>query len=224
MGRSETAWLGRRDLRENPNPKEWVRRYYGNRHSRDREPACGRAAPVAAGWRYGFHWHRTPNQEARYTRSGTGCSGTTSSTACSGWAVVSRLSRAELVLFDFEHSHHAVVFVIEDVAVEHPLPRIIVVAHDDSRRRMFRDVEHVLPGEIRLAHSVTVEHLELESMQVERVIHANDVLDLPDLGGADGGADVDAVHVHQLSVDHALAENDGAHRRRPGGIERRDFP
>src|SRR5437870_11147281 len=90
------------------------------------------------------------------------------------------------LLLDFENSHHAVVFVIEDVAVEHPLPRIVVVAHDDSRRRMFRDVEHVLPGEIRLAHSVTVQHLELESMQVERVIHANDVLDLPDLGGADG--------------------------------------
>src|SRR4051812_48007723 len=52
--------------------------------------------------------------------------------------------------FHFQHSHHPVVFVIEDVTVEHPLPRIIVVTDDDARRRVLRDVEHVLPGEVRL--------------------------------------------------------------------------
>ena len=36
-------------------------------------------------------------------------------------------------LFDLENSHHAMVFVIEDVAVEHPLPGIIIVANDDPR-------------------------------------------------------------------------------------------
>jgi hypothetical protein len=46
---------------------------------------------------------------------------------------VTFLSLKWILLFDFENSHHAVIFVIEDVTVEHPLPGIIVVANDDSR-------------------------------------------------------------------------------------------
>src|SRR6266516_2294393 len=118
-------------------------------------------------------------------------------------------SLLKFLALDFEDSHHAVVFMVQDVAMEHPLPWVIVVADDDARRRVLGHVQHVLPGEIRLTYAVTVEYLELEPVQVERVIHADDVLDLPDLSRADLRAHIYARHVHQLAIDHALAENDG---------------
>ena len=55
------------------------------------------------------------------------------------------------------------VFVVEDVAVEHPLPGIVVVADDDSRGRVLRDVQHVLPREIGLPHTVAI-HIESDPL------------------------------------------------------------
>src|SRR6266404_7621501 len=113
--------------------------------------------------------------------------------------------------------------MVEDVAVEHPLPWIIVITNDDSRGGVFGDVEHVLPRAVRLGNSIPIEHLKLEAVQMERVVHSDDVLDLPDLRCADLRADVNARHVHCLAVDHALAENDRPDSRDFAGVERSDF-
>src|SRR3982751_4898083 len=110
--------------------------------------------------------------------------------------------------------------MIEDVAVEHPLSGIVVVANDDSRSRVLRNVQHVLPGAVRLRHTVAIEYLELKTMQMEWMVHADDVLDLPDLRGADLGADVHAGHVHQLAVDHTLSEDYRTHCRRLRRVQR----
>src|SRR5215208_2214450 len=116
------------------------------------------------------------------------------------------------ILFDFENSHHAVVFMVQDVAVEHPLSWIVVVANDDAGRRVLGDVQHVLPGTVRLGHAVAIEDLELKTVKMERVIHPNDILDLPDLSRANSSAHINPRHVHRLAIDQTLAEYDCAHR------------
>ena len=65
----------------------------------------------------------------------------------------------------------------------------------------------------RFRNAVAVEHLELKAVQVERVVHADDVFDLPDFRRVQPGADVHPVHVHQLVVDHALREHERARGR-----------
>jgi len=83
------------------------------------------------------------------------------------------------LLQNFKNSHHAVVFMVQDVAVEHPLPWVVVVAHDDARARVLRDVQHVLPGDVWLPYSIAV---DIESFEVEgnlRRIHAVIFVDRP---------------------------------------------
>src|SRR3569833_1563851 len=102
---------------------------------------------------------------------------------------------------NFENAHHAVVFVIEDVTVEHPFSGKVIEPHDHADSLMLAHVHDILPAAIRFGYSVAIEYLELESMEVERVIHRHDVLDLPNFRGAEARPDIDAVHVHRLAVD-----------------------
>src|SRR5438105_8763425 len=129
------------------------------------------------------------------------------------WTVASRCPPPEVLWLYFENSHHSVIFVVEDVAVEHPLPGIVVVADDDARRRVLGDVEHVFPGEIRLTHSVAIQHLKLKSVQMEGMVHPDDVGDLPDFRRPDARADIHPRHVHVLAVDHPRPQPDRAHSR-----------
>src|SRR5687768_3858511 len=92
--------------------------------------------------------------------------------------------RGPLLRSDFEYSHHPMVLVVQDVTVKHPLSWIIVVPDDEARGLVPRHVDHILPAAIALGDTVPVEHLELKAVQVERVVHADEVLDLPDLGRA----------------------------------------
>src|SRR5687767_8365716 len=94
---------------------------------------------------------------------------------------VASLLPPDLGLSNLEHTHHPVILVIEDVTVEHPLSRVVVVPDDEARRLMLRDVDDVLPATVLLGHAIAVEHLELVAVQMERVIHADEILDLPDL-------------------------------------------
>src|SRR5690606_18310577 len=97
---------------------------------------------------------------------------------------------------DFEHSHHPVILMIEDMAVEHPLPGIVVVADDEPDGLVLRNVDDVLPAPERLGNAVPVDDLELEAMQVKRMVHPDEVLHLPDLGGAERCLDIHPLHVH----------------------------
>src|SRR5580765_8999920 len=109
---------------------------------------------------------------------------------------------------DLEHSHHSVILVIEDVAVEHPLAGEVVESHDEPDGLVPGNVDRVLPTRKGLGHAVPIENLKLESVQMEGVIHADEILDRPDFGGAQPGAFVHAGHVHRAAVDEALAERD----------------
>src|SRR5512140_2525462 len=84
-----------------------------------------------------------------------------------------------------ENAHHSVIFVIEDVAVEHPSSRKVIESHDDADPLMHTHVHNVHPAPIRLRHAVAIEYLELKSVQVERMIPRHHVFDLPDFRRAE---------------------------------------
>ncbi|MEO6526953.1 MAG: hypothetical protein ABIP93_10040, partial [Gemmatimonadaceae bacterium] len=86
---------------------------------------------------------------------------------------------------DLEHGHHPVILVIQNVAMEHPHPGVVVEPHDESRRFVLRNVDRILPSPACHRHAVSVEELEPKSVQMERMVHADDVLDLPDLRRAE---------------------------------------
>src|SRR5690348_17300692 len=75
---------------------------------------------------------------------------------------------------------------------------------------MLRHVYRVLPAHIRFGHSIPIDHLELKSMKMKRMIHSNDVLHLPDLHVAELCCFVDAHHVVELSVDESLLKREVA--------------
>ena len=79
--------------------------------------------------------------------------------------------------------------------MEHPLARVVRVAHDEARRPVLGHVHHVFPAAERLGHAVAIEHLELEAVQVKRVIHPHQVLELPDLRRAQRRR-----HIHAIVV------------------------
>jgi hypothetical protein len=106
--------------------------------------------------------------------------------------IVRRVIPSSVLSFDFEDSHHALVFVIQDVTVKHPFSGEVVKSHDEAHRFMLGNVHRVLPAPIRLRNSIPIDDLELEAVQMERMIHADEVLDLPDLRGAKPGGDIDA--------------------------------
>src|SRR5215208_6616188 len=68
---------------------------------------------------------------------------------------------------DFENAHHSMILMVQDVAVEHPHAGIVVVAHDEAQSLMLGDIHDVLPGTKRFRDTVTVDHLELESVQMK---------------------------------------------------------
>jgi hypothetical protein len=50
------------------------------------------------------------------------------------------------VSLNLQNAHHSLVLVVQDVAVEHPLSRMIVVAHDEAHGLSLRHVDRVLPA------------------------------------------------------------------------------
>src|SRR5437868_9686537 len=84
-------------------------------------------------------------------------------------------------LFDLQHSHHSMILVIKDMAVEHPQPWIVIVSNDEAHGLVLRHIHRVLPTSIFFRHSVSVQHLKLKSVQMKWMIHSNDILDQPDL-------------------------------------------
>src|SRR6185503_12620722 len=96
----------------------------------------------------------------------------------------------------------ALVLVVQDVAVKHPLPREIVEAHDESHGFLPADVDHVLPARKRLRLSIALDDLELKSVHVEGMIHPDQILDLPYLRGTERGREIDAGKIEVPVVDH----------------------
>src|SRR6266567_1625800 len=116
--------------------------------------------------------------------------------------VESRLPPQEL--FDLQHSHHSMILMIKDMAVEHPQPWIVIVFNDEAHSLVLRHVHRVFPSPVFFRNSIFVEHLKLKSMQMKRVIHSNDIFDLPDLYSIERSVDVNPAHVHHFSVDQSL--------------------
>lgn len=70
------------------------------------------------------------------------------------------------------------ILMIKDVAVKHPLSRMVVVADDESYGFALSHFDRILPASIALRYTSAVEHLELESVQMEWMIHPDQILDL----------------------------------------------
>src|SRR5690606_22628136 len=114
--------------------------------------------------------------------------------------------------FDLKDAHHALILMIENVAMKHPFASKIIESDDETCTAKCGEIHRVLPHGLRLRHAVSVEDLKLEAVQVEWMIHSDEVLNLPDFGGAQGGLLIDAAHVHRLPVDPALLQQDRARR------------
>src|SRR5207244_8292116 len=115
--------------------------------------------------------------------------------------------------------HHSMILMVEDMAVEHPASWIVVVPHDETQRLVLRHVHDVRPGAKRFWNAVAIDHLELEAVKVEGMIHPYDVLDPPDLRRSQRPAFIDSMHVHRLAVDKPLTEHNDMRRRRLRGVE-----
>src|ERR1019366_1264539 len=76
-------------------------------------------------------------------------------------------------LVDLENPHHAVILMVEDVAVEHPLARVRVEVNDKSHGLVFRHIHRVLPVPVTHRHAIPVEQLKPETMQMEWMIHSH---------------------------------------------------
>ena len=96
------------------------------------------------------------------------------------------------------------ILVIQDVAVIHPLSCKVSKAKNYPNCRVLRNIYRVLPASERLGLPVAIDYLELKAVQVKRVVHSNDILDLPDLDIAELSCFIDSIHVVKLSVDEAL--------------------
>src|SRR5689334_8837463 len=122
---------------------------------------------------------------------------------------------------NLQHSHHSLVLMLEDVAMVHPFSRVVVEVNENSDRRMLRHVARVLPTPERLRNAVAVDDLKVESMKMKWMVHSHHVLNRPDLGLAQTGMNIDAMHVHLLPVDESLRHHDRASRSHPTRIEDR---
>src|SRR6185312_5815128 len=105
---------------------------------------------------------------------------------------------------ELKYAHHPHVLVIHDVTVVHPLPREIVESHDDAHRRMRRHVHGIQPVRKRLRHAIAVEHLKAEAVQMKRVVHPHQVLDLPDFRRMEASREIHPREIHHLAIDHPL--------------------
>src|SRR5687767_568384 len=114
--------------------------------------------------------------------------------------------------------------MIEDVAVKHPLPRIVGIPHDESRGLVLRYIHAVLPASIAYRHAVAIQQLELKSVQMEWMVHPHEILDLPDLGCSELRGYIHASHVHDAAVQEALSHRYHSRGNRLCRIERRNLP
>src|SRR6266850_426676 len=137
---------------------------------------------------------------------------------------------------DIDDPHHALVFVLEDVAVIHAQTGKLLT-HGDANGFTAGHIDRVLPGSIgRLRDAIfpfDFDHLELRAMDVEGMIHVGRVLDFPELDLPRSHLDINAGPVEGLAVDHEghghaagpahrLAEDETASHCRLG--ELRDLP
>ncbi len=119
-----------------------------------------------------------------------------------------------------EHAHHAVVLVLDDVAVEDRLAAEIAQRHREADGLPGTQVHHILPGTVRFGNPVAGEHLEGIDVEVEGVVHVALVDDLPEFQVALLGGDVDAAVVERPTVDEeaggkvVFAERDPARNLR----------
>ena len=107
--------------------------------------------------------------------------------------------------------------------MKHPLPGEVVEPDDKPHCLLPSHVDDVLPARERFRLPVALENLELEAVHVERVIHADEVFDFPDFGGAQFRREVDARKVEVAVVDHALAEGHDSSRGDASRIEGSDL-
>src|SRR5688572_5804790 len=97
--------------------------------------------------------------------------------------------------------------------MKHPLSGKIVKPYDEPNRFLPSHVNDVLPAVERLRFAIPLDDLELEPVHVEWMVHADQVLDLPDLRCAQLRGVIHASEIEVAVVDHSLAERDDA----PGG-------
>src|SRR5687768_2047676 len=105
--------------------------------------------------------------------------------------------------------------MIEDVAVKHPLSRIVGIPHDESRGLVLRYVHAVFPASIAYRYTVAIQQLELKSVQVEWMVHPHEIFDLPNLGCSELRGHIHAIHVHHATVQKTLAHRDDSGGNRP---------
>lgn len=94
---------------------------------------------------------------------------------------------------DAELAHEHVVLVFEDVGVEHVVPGEVAELADDGDRSPGRDVDGFLPlGLITgRGRAVDAQDLEVDVVQVDRVVFSGAVVERPLLRGAEGDLGVD---------------------------------
>src|SRR5690349_3488087 len=69
--------------------------------------------------------------------------------------------------FELQYAHHPLVFVIQNVTVEHPLSGVSVEPHDDAHGLVRRHVDGVFPAAARRRHAVAVQHLKMKTVEME---------------------------------------------------------
>src|SRR6266849_7440980 len=117
-----------------------------------------------------------------------------------------------------KHTHHPLVFMLQDVAVVHAQP-LHVLPDLESHRLRRSDVHCVLPGKIRGLGlgpvPLALGDLELCAVQMEWVVHVRWVDHLPQLDLAGFGRQIDAPHFERLAVDKELYSHPAS---RLGGV------
>ena len=110
------------------------------------------------------------------------------------------------VFHDQELSHHPGIFMFHDVAVVHVWDLgigISIEAHDDADGITGRHQDRVFPAELGASGwlAVTIENLELDQVDVERVSLTAGIAHFPDLGVPQSHDLVHSLHIHDLAVD-----------------------
>ena len=93
--------------------------------------------------------------------------------------MVSPLRLISLCWLNIQNSHHALVFMIEDVAVVHSAPDEILKADSNGDRFIAFEGDGVFPSQQCLGLAVPFDDLKAVGMQMEGMIHAGFVDNAP---------------------------------------------
>src|SRR5512134_3922239 len=102
-----------------------------------------------------------------------------------------------------EPCHHGIVLVLENVAVQDVLPRVVCETHDDPDGAHGRDVHRVLPPGVGRRGRIPIDIQDLEHglVQVCGMIHHGHVPELPNLHRAQLRVCIYPVGIEGFSVD-----------------------